>query len=378
MPPSATSLFTKPVLRIALGIMVVGLFVAGLQPFNFISRNEVSWLKGETGIVFQGYGEAYSTSTLDFFNTPDALAPVSIEFIVSSFEGARRSIETLFTVASSSEKSFALERWTEDLVVAGWFQNKQGEISFQRLFCGQVFDTRAQQFITVTSGAAGVSVYVQANEQRHYPDLFLVSRNFRGTILIGQAVGGHQEWSGVVSGLAFSPVSLNPHAIQQRTSFWRNGEFSRLVGSDPRSLIYSFQEGRGPDIHALGGSGPILRMPRSLHALTPEVVKVPTRRDLEDWSDIAVNVLGFIPFGALVWMYAVVSGRGTGFRTVLFTVIIGFAISLSIEILQVFLPSRDSSLLDVMMNTLGTWIGACFAGNLWHYLFDSKHLTIRA
>jgi len=365
-------------MRIALGITVVALFVAGLYPFNFIPNNEVSWLQGETGIVFQGHGEAYSTSTLNFFNTSDPLAPVSVEFIVSSFEGSRRSIETLFTVASSSEESFALERWTEDLVVAGWFQNKQGEISFQRLFCGQVFGTRAQQFVAVTSGPAGVSVYVQAIEQRHYPDLSLVARNLRGTILIGQAPGGHQEWRGIVSGLAFSPVSLNPNEIQQRVSFWRHGDFYGLLESDPESLIYAFQEGRGPDIHALGGFGPVLRMPQSLHALTPAIVKAPARRDLADWSDIAVNVLGFIPFGALVCVYAALGGRGAGLRIVLFTVAVGFTISVSIELLQVFLPSRDSSLLDVMMNTLGTWIGACFGTKLWQYLFNPEHSTIRA
>ncbi len=36
----------------------------------------------------------------------------------------------------------------------------------------------------------------------------------------------------------------------------------------------------------------------------------------------------------------------------------GLVISLSIELLQVYLPSRDSSLLDLIMNALGSVIGA--------------------
>jgi VanZ family protein len=40
------------------------------------------------------------------------------------------------------------------------------------------------------------------------------------------------------------------------------------------------------------------------------------------------------------------------------TLLLGAGISLFIELLQVYLPTRDSSLTDVMNNVLGTYIGA--------------------
>jgi glycopeptide antibiotics resistance protein len=99
---------------------------------------------------------------------------------------------------------------------------------------------------------------------------------------------------------------------------------------------------------------------------------VPNRRDLTDWSDILLNVLGFVPFGALVVVYVWVATSSVSKKDVFFAVLAGLSISMAIELLQVFLPSRDSSLLDVIMNTLGTWIGASAAVTACSRLCERK------
>jgi VanZ family protein len=42
-------------------------------------------------------------------------------------------------------------------------------------------------------------------------------------------------------------------------------------------------------------------------------------------------------------------------------IVLGFLFSVSMELLQVYVPGRDSSLADVLTNTIGTAAGACFA-----------------
>jgi glycopeptide antibiotics resistance protein len=72
--------------------------------------------------------------------------------------------------------------------------------------------------------------------------------------------------------------------------------------------------------------------------------------------DILINVVGFIPLGFLLAGYL----KHKGFRSVAFvflSVAVGFGISLLIEILQAFLPSRLSSIVDLITNTSGTMIG---------------------
>ncbi|MGH7414233.1 MAG: VanZ family protein [Candidatus Rokuibacteriota bacterium] len=72
--------------------------------------------------------------------------------------------------------------------------------------------------------------------------------------------------------------------------------------------------------------------------------------------DVLVNVLLFLPFG--VGMAATARQRGlrAGSQAVL-TLAAGVALSLGVESLQTFLPSRDPSLRDVAANTGGALLG---------------------
>ena len=113
-----------------------------------------------------------------------------------------------------------------------------------------------------------------------------------------------------------------------------------------------------------------------------------------DWVDFIVNIVGFIPFGALLLLAlgngklgigrsaAVTSdqwpvtgeevtkwqerqsGKRGRLQTVMavgLAVVVGLGVSFAIEYLQAYLPSRDSSLRDLVTNTAGTLIGALAA-----------------
>jgi VanZ family protein len=75
--------------------------------------------------------------------------------------------------------------------------------------------------------------------------------------------------------------------------------------------------------------------------------------------DIVLNVIIYMPLG----LVAVLAFRRRRSRTLAAAAAIacGFLLSVSMELLQVYVPSRDPSLLDVLTNTLGAAAGAGFA-----------------
>lgn len=71
--------------------------------------------------------------------------------------------------------------------------------------------------------------------------------------------------------------------------------------------------------------------------------------------DIAVNVMVYVPLG----LFAYVT-----FRSIARSLLLGFGLSILIEIAQIFIAGRVPSMLDVASNTAGTAIGI-IAGLLW-------------
>ena len=75
--------------------------------------------------------------------------------------------------------------------------------------------------------------------------------------------------------------------------------------------------------------------------------------------DIAVNVLGYMPFGLLAVLSARRSGRN--WHTVSLATLLAGLLSLTMESLQNYLPARVPSNVDLTLNVLGAWLGALTA-----------------
>ena len=77
--------------------------------------------------------------------------------------------------------------------------------------------------------------------------------------------------------------------------------------------------------------------------------------------DLVANLLGYLPFGALVFG-ALVRGGTRPWKAALLAVILGTLLSLAMETLQNFLPQRIASNVDLGLNALGTALGAAVGG----------------
>jgi VanZ family protein len=172
-------------------------------------------------------------------------------------------------------------------------------------------------------------------------------------LVIGSEANGKFPWEGNIYSIKIFDRALLAGKIE------RLG----LPGSPQRDgdiplVDYSFDAGGA--VISDGGKG----QPANL--IIPKRFKPYKRAFLEEpsslkeiWTnigDILINLLGFVPLGFLLSGY--LNRRNCSGKSVfVVAIVVGAIVSLVIEVLQAFLPTRDSSMTDVIANTLGTAIG---------------------
>src|SRR5262249_54769687 len=130
------------------------------------------------------------------------------------------------------------------------------------------------------------------------------------------------------------------------------------ISEDERNIaLYLFDEHGGDAVHDRARSGVNLDIPEK-YVVLDKVFLDPFWREFSMsrgyWRGVLKNIVGFIPFGCC--FYARLSLRKVP-RAALATVVLGTLVSLTIEILQGYLPTRNSGTTDLFTNTLGTYIG---------------------
>jgi len=84
------------------------------------------------------------------------------------------------------------------------------------------------------------------------------------------------------------------------------------------------------------------------------------------WFDVIANLLGYLPFGFLLFVALIRGGRRAG-RAAAIACAGGTLLSLTMEVLQNYLPHRVSSNVDLVLNMLGTALGVAIGAVLhWH------------
>jgi hypothetical protein len=133
---------------------------------------------------------------------------------------------------------------------------------------------------------------------------------------------------------------------------WTGTFFALTLEDGPETLArYAFAQDEGRTVRSHARAGLDLDLPPHFLSLRRPLGHVATGA-----ADVLVNLLGFVPFGYLL----AVRLRGRA-RLLLLVAGAGFALSLAIELAQSLTVARRSSLEDLGLNTLGTWVGAACA-----------------
>jgi VanZ family protein len=337
----------------------MGILAFGLWPFNFHARNHVEWLPNGSGLHFGGYGEAYSRSQWTRKQPPDPDPGVTIELWVRSGERKYNQVSGLVSIVDSSPDCFSIAQSGPDVLVRGQFQDANHRVALRRIYIDDAFPQTQPRFLTVTSGPQGTALYLDGATRRKFP-FVLTKSNFAGGLLLGHNFVGHQAWAGDLLGLAVYDRPLAQTEIIKDYAAWQHANAAELVRSPGLAALYLFDEGSGDVIHNRAGDAPDITIPLRFTELHKTFLSFSSNLDRAnlDLSDIAENIAGFVPLGFFLCAFLRYGKRLETSRAILLAVILGGVTSLTIELLQAYLPSRESSLLDLLNNTFGTALGA--------------------
>jgi VanZ family protein len=329
------------------------ILAAGLWPFNPAPSNEVSWLKGRNGLAFGPNGIVVSSSLIQLPDPGSSF--VSLEIWVKPSQ-QRETTSLLSTYVPKERLRFRLMNYGIGLLVVrgnARLLSRNNEIPL-----GNVLIPDRSVFITITGGLAGAIVYVNGEKVEAHPHFDLTRQDLSGEVMLGTSPVYGASWCGELMGLAIYTSELSPSQVKTHYRKWTENRELDLAQEESPAALYDFHEGSGQIIHNLGNGAADLVIPIHYSVPYKPFLERPWNEFLPKWSylkDVVKNTVGFVPLG--IFAYAFLAHLWPSRRAIWTAILIGMATSITIEVLQAFIPSRSSGMTDILTNTAGTSIG---------------------
>jgi VanZ family protein len=349
-------LTTPPtILRMCCALVLGGILVAGLWPFH-APNNEISWLSNANGVLFGDYGSLLSAGAFKPSNSNDG---VCLEIWLEP-----RAVDDAGTILSfyspgGDSTSFAMRQSLDDVALVRRNLDDKRRAKSSRIYGDHVFRQRKTVFLTISSSGRGTSIYANGVLARISPEFRLSSKDLTGQLVVGNSAVTTDPWPGQLKGFAIYNRELTAAQVMQDYQS-RLGDGSQRVSlPDGAIALYLFNEGRGDVVHNRVDSATDLMIPEHFFVLHEPLLELPWNEYYPGWNywkDVAVNIVGFIPLGLFFCAYFSLVRRVQ--HPVAVIIAFGFAVSLTIEVLQAFLPTRNSGMTDLITNTFGTALGA--------------------
>jgi hypothetical protein len=249
-------------------------------------------------------------------------------------------------------------------------------------FCARdIFFRPHTVFLTLAFGPQRTSLYVDGTLLRLAREFHLSRDDLSGQLVVANSPVENASWSGELRGLAFYSRELVPAQILRHYGKWTQTGRPEVSQDEGLVALYLFNEKSGNVIHNQVVFGPDLYIPDRYREVDQALLKRPWNeyQSASDyWESVLTNIAGFVPLGFFLYAYL-----SLGFhvrRAASITILIGGLLSLTIETLQAFLPTRDSGMTDIITNTLGTAAGVAlcrWTSSICESLSDSPHAIIR-
>lgn len=310
--------------------LLVLLFIAlsffAFQPGFRFQTNRAHWTAGEEGLSFEPYSMVYGER---LFSEVGETNDFKLEMDIQPMKALRPRFGIILQVYNRvSGEELTIGQWGNSLMVLGSDDYSNGRRK-PKIYSEMKGDGAERQ-IRVVSDDGGTSLFIDGKPAGQSAKLRLVLPEpvEKNILILGNGKNGNTPWNGLIRSVALD-------------SQWE----------------FDF---RNRDSEAF----PLLSTPARIKDLHPGFLRIPDIRSIETNLmnlDILANFIGFIPFGYLV-LLNLRKSEGKGIVSVfLFACLVSFLFSLTIETAQTRISGRDSSLLDLALNTIGGVAGSLLA-----------------
>ena len=353
----------KRKLLVGLSVAILfGIIVFGLNPKDFGFSNEVRWIREQSGIRFGKYGLAYTHPSNEWIEQNSLESGgFSIEIALKPKSYHEEGFNIIFVIHDGKDRNQLLVgQWRSHIIVMNGddYNHKRG---IKRIAVNAASLSSTKMLIAITTGKDGAKVYVDGQLAHTKTDLTLkMPDQSKSRLLIGNSVYGKHSWRGDVYGLAFYGYTFTPLDAEIHFNRWSRDQNFLFAKKDNPFILYIFDEKEGSGAIDHGAGNHHLKIPRRMQILKREILAAPWHGAVLNRSfvqDFILNIVGFIPVGFVLKLLFVNIGGAVRKHSALIAVLLCLIISLMIEMVQAWMPSRCSQMLDLMLNTFGALLG---------------------
>jgi VanZ family protein len=362
-------------LTLACLLFGLSLFAIGLWPFNFRVDNHAELVPNAGGLKFAAPAERSKQDLGGMAFTPNPLVcrtqssceagALTLEMVLKATTEQSPCLKRIVDVRNADgTEAFYICQWKSSFLVCMFNTPPNLDRPYCRIGVGGLLQAGRTSFVSITSGERGIDIYVDGQLLEQYPGFRLLKEN--------EALDGHRlyfgnapdltcPWSGDIYAFALYDRVMSPSDVAAGWERWQGGR-TLLCAGEGAVACYRLDRRHREEVADLSGSDNTLHVTNYL-VFDKQVLRTPRSKDFFH-QDTIINLLGFVPFGFMVCLRLLSMGKFSPRGCLFFAATLGFAVSLAIELTQVWLPGRDSSLLDLTTNTMGSAIGGAMAYHL--------------
>lgn len=351
--------------------LTAGVFVACLWPFNFSETNRVSVLPENSGIRFEAPATPHKANLGGMVFTAEGLScrsnpscgqgAVSIEIRLKAETENSDCLKRIVDVRTADgSEAFYIGQWESFFIVRSFALRPAGGKPYQEIGIAHALAAERKRFVTVSSNSEGTAIYLDGRPAKQFPGVRLLkeSDTLHGhKLYFGNSPAIDCPWAGDLYGFAVYGRAMGSDEAAESFRRW---EGSQAFGEGDRAQTavagYRFGAISGERIEDLSNSGNDLTASPRLIFEKP-ILHLPRLPDLHA-ADVMLNVAGFIPLGLSFAFRQFRAGKQSLRTSAAAAILMGAALSLAVEVIQAWLPTRDSSLADLIANAAGAGLGA--------------------